>query len=169
MTLSVRVLGAGDQPVWRALRIEALDRFPTAFLTTGAEQRARSSTADIAMLEQGAWRGLFSGRDLIGQAALLPMAYAAARHRMEIGGFYVTPDHQGAGAAQILLEALEGEAASHGALQLELSVAADNARAIRFYERNGFERFGTQPRAIIFEGEPQDDYYYVKFLDRSAV
>ncbi len=166
MSVDVRVLTPADQPRWRALRLEALERFPQAFLTTAEEQRHRAAADDRAQLAQGRWRGLFHGDDLIGLGALIPMSYAAAAHRFEISGLYVSEAHWGTDAAQSFLDAVEAEARQKGALQLELSVAANNPRAIRFYERNGYERFGTQPRAILVDGAGQDDFFYVKMLDR---
>lgn len=164
----IRKIGPSDQPAWRALRLEGLETEPLAFLTTASEQRARSADQDRELLSTGNWRGLFSGTDLVAQAALIPMPRTAARHRMEIGAFYVTATARGTGAAAALIESLATEAQDCGALQLELSVAADNPRAIRFYERHGFERFGTQPRAIIADGRGYDDYFYVRFLDKDT-
>ena len=166
MIVDTRALTPADQPVWRQLRLEALETFPEAFLTTADEQRRRAASDDRAQLAQGRWRGLFHTNRLIGMGALIPQSYSAASHRFEVGAFYVSQDHWGTGAAQSFLDALEREARQKGALQLELSVAAGNARAIRFYERNGFERFGTQPRAIILDGVAKDDFFYVKMLDR---
>ena len=166
MITETRVLTPADQPRWRALRLEALERFPEAFLTTAEEQRRRAAADDRAQLAQGRWRGLFFGQELIGLGALIPVAYAAAAHRFEIGAVYVAETYWGTDAAQSFLNALEAEARQKGALQLELSVAANNPRAIRFYERNGFERMGLQPRAIIVDGVGQDDFFYVKMLDR---
>ena len=129
MAFRVVTLTQADQQAWRALRLEALERFPEAFLTTAAEQRARPPAEDRAMLAQGNWRGLILAEHLVAIAALIPMTYAAAAHRLEIGAFYVSPDHWGTGAAQALLDGLTDEARGRGALQLELSVAATNPRA----------------------------------------
>ncbi len=50
----------------------------------------------------------------------------------------VAPSHFGTGAASALLDA--ARAASPGRIRLDVN--ADNARAIRFYERQGFARVG---------------------------
>ena len=166
MPFEMRLLTPADQPEWRHLRLMALEQFPMAFITTAKEQHARPASEDRAALSRGNSRGLFLKNQMIGIAALIPMLRDACRHRMEIGAVFVVEDHWGTGAAQWFIEAIEAEARGRGALQLELSVAADNPRAIRFYERNGFERFGTQPRAIILDCAVQDDFSYVKMLDR---
>ena len=166
VTIHLRVLTPADQPKWRALRLEALERNPAAFLTTAEEQRNRPASEDRAQLALGNWRGLFLNEDvLIGLAALIPFRHLAAAHRIEMGAVYVAEGHQGSGAGQAMMDALLKEAQTRGALQIELSVAANNARALRFYERNGFKRFGVQPRAILVEGVGQDDVFMVRMLD----
>lgn len=165
MTYDYRTLTPDDQALWRALRLEELRNYPEAFLTTAAEQEARSPEEDRAGLAHGTWRGLFHAEDPIGLAAVLPMPRAAARHRIEIGAVYIRAGFRGTGAAQALLEAWEDEAHDYGALQLELDVACNNPRAIRFYERNGYERMGRKPRAMMRDGVGLDDFFYVKFLD----
>lgn len=166
MLHEVVTLTPADQPNWRRLRLEALESYPAAFLTTAGEQRARPASVDRAALSGGNWRGLYHEREMIGIGALIPMQQEACAHRMQIGAFYVVEAHWGSGAAQVFLDALITKARKRGAGQLELSVAADNPRAIRFYERNGFERYGTQPRAVILDGVAQDDFFYVRMLDR---
>ena len=166
MRHEVRTLTPADQPNWRRLRLQALERYPAAFLTTAGEQRARPASVDRAALSGGNWRGLFLSHEMIGIGALIPKVQDACAHRVDIGAFFVIEDHWGSNAGQFFLDALESEARKRGALQMELSVASDNPRAIRFYERNGFERFGMQPRAVILDGHPVDDFFYVKMLDR---
>ncbi len=164
MTATVRPLGPDDHAAWRALRLEALQTYPSAFLTTYAEQLARPPEDERAMLAQGNWCGLFADGGMIGQGAVLRLTHAACQHRAEIGAFYVARAYQGAGLAVPLLEGLVERARSIGVDQLELSVEAGNQQAIRFYERNGFQRFGTQPRAVVLNGVAHDDCFYVRFL-----
>jgi len=56
----------------------------------------------------------------------------------------VGPDQFGAGAAAALLAA----ARRVSPRRIGLDVTADNARAIRFYERHGFERVSEGPRSL---------------------
>lgn len=62
----------------------------------------------------------------------------------ELSKCYVHPDHHGLGAAAELMHASIGAAAAGGARGLWLGVNSQNARAIRFYEKSGFERVGTK-------------------------
>ncbi|MCU7241008.1 GNAT family N-acetyltransferase [Pseudomonas peradeniyensis] len=66
------------------------------------------------------------------------LGIAAADHLVEISRCYVLPAAHGTGAAQSLLEAT----LAHTGGLVRLTVNELNARAIRFYERNGFRKVG---------------------------
>lgn len=70
----------------------------------------------------------------IGCAALRPMSADVA----ELKRMYARPGHHGAGRA--LLAFLEAEASRFGYRALRLSTRVINARAVRFYEREGYAR-----------------------------
>lgn len=163
---SVRPLGPGDVDIWRALRAEGLRLFPGAFLITPEEAEAADREGDTAAMSQGGRFGVFDSGSAVGIGAIRCMPLSRIRHRAELGPFYVSPGAQGTGAAQALLTALLDHARALGALQAELYVAGDNPRAIAFYERHGFERCGTVPRAVIMPDGPVDDLFYVCRLDQ---
>jgi ribosomal-protein-alanine N-acetyltransferase len=54
-------------------------------------------------------------------------------------------DQRGSGAAASLLDEASRLARLRGATLMYLEVRADNARAIRFYEKHGFREFGVIP------------------------
>ena len=62
----------------------------------------------------------------------------------ELSKCYVHPEHHGQGAATRLMKASLADAADKGAAGVWLGVNSQNAKAIRFYEKNGFERVGTK-------------------------
>ena len=164
MVLTARLLDAGDATAWRMLRVEAVRDHPLAFLAT-VEEVLSTPEAELAMrLERGQSYGLFQDGALIGMAALVQPDFARARHRGEIGGFYVQPHAHGSGAANVLMQALADAAKAKGIWQLELYVSMKNPRAIRFYERHGFIRQGQMPNAIIGADGPEDDWFYTRDL-----
>lgn len=72
-------------------------------------------------------------------------------HTAEIKRMYVDPRHRGNGASTALLRALEREASECGISRLLLETGPAQPDAIRFYEREGYERienFGP------YRGEP---------------
>ncbi|MEU3646773.1 GNAT family N-acetyltransferase [Lentzea sp. NPDC034063] len=56
----------------------------------------------------------------------------------EVEQVYVSADHRGSGVAKALLAAAESEVAANGHSHAWLAVVAGNARARRFYERQGW-------------------------------
>jgi ribosomal protein S18 acetylase RimI-like enzyme len=63
---------------------------------------------------------------------------------MELSKVYVHPDAHGSGVAQALFEACQAEARDREAASLWLTVWRENARALRFYEKNGFSPLGER-------------------------
>ena len=61
--------------------------------------------------------------------------------------FAVDPQAQGMGVGRGLLRSLQSSMAVEQIRQVHLEVRADNARAIDFYRRQGFEVTGIQERA----------------------
>ena len=80
------------------------------------------------------------GDDVVGYAGLC----AYSRDVSYIQTIGVTADHQRHGVGTALLEALVCEADARGAAHLDLEVRADNASAIRLYEKHGFSRLGLR-------------------------
>ncbi|MGR0161624.1 GNAT family N-acetyltransferase [Paenarthrobacter nitroguajacolicus] len=62
----------------------------------------------------------------------------------ELSKCYVHPDHHGQGAASRLMQASLAHSADKGAAGVWLGVNSENAKAIRFYEKSGFQRVGTK-------------------------
>ncbi|UKA50592.1 GNAT family N-acetyltransferase [Arthrobacter sp. FW305-123] len=62
----------------------------------------------------------------------------------ELSKCYVHPEHHGKGAASRLIQASLANAADKGAAGVWLGVNSENAKAIRFYEKSGFQRVGTK-------------------------
>ncbi|GID98477.1 GNAT family N-acetyltransferase [Amorphoplanes digitatis] len=72
------------------------------------------------------------------------VAAAGPGPAIELSKFYVAPDSHGSGVAGTLMAATLAAAAATGARQCWLGVNQQNARAVRFYTRNGFEIVGTK-------------------------
>jgi len=90
-----------------------------------------------------AWLAEINGTP-IGYALLIqePELDAARAGDVELKKIYVLSRFQGSGIAQRLLAAVL--AAADGNKRLLLGVKDDNARAIAFYKRQGFETIGTR-------------------------
>jgi ribosomal protein S18 acetylase RimI-like enzyme len=72
-------------------------------------------------------------------------ANGRGRRPLEVCRFYVDKKWHGKGAAKRLMEAIDAMAVREGHDDVWLAVWEHNARAIRFYEKHGFQRVGEQP------------------------
>ncbi len=78
---------------------------------------------------------------------------------LEIERVYVFRELHGEGLAAMLMDAIMGLAQEEGIDTLWLGVNIDNARAIRFYRKYGFEIFGSK----LFQlGKALDEDYLMK-------
>jgi GNAT superfamily N-acetyltransferase len=87
-----------------------------------------------------------SGGEIVGQITLLPAARAP--HPVEdsslghVSNLFVRREHRGTGLAGALHGAALAEARERGFTELRLFVAEEQARARRFYEREGWRPVG---------------------------
>jgi GNAT superfamily N-acetyltransferase len=66
------------------------------------------------------------------------------RPSIELSKFYVMAGHHGQGIAGVLMKETLDAARRRSAAAVWLGVNEENARANRFYEKNGFEKVGTK-------------------------
>ena len=94
----------------------------------------------------------FCGDEMVGSAVIGPAArgYPRRRHRARLG-VCVRKEFWGMGLGSALVRSLIGCAPEMGFEQIELSVVADNRRAIALYERLGFTEVGRVPDALKYE------------------
>lgn len=92
-----------------------------------------------AVLDDGrAMRVALLGEEPVGFVMVGPARDEDAPAPRQVWSLNVAPEHQGSGVAQRLLDEAFGDGPGY------LWVARGNARAIRFYERNGFALDGTE-------------------------
>lgn len=77
-----------------------------------------------------------------GMFKLLPLTHRTS-HIVYLGGLAIHPDRAGAGHGKAMLQEIIALCRQKGFLRIELSTATINERAIRLYERAGFEREGV--------------------------
>ena len=92
-----------------------------------------------------------------GMFKLIPLTYRAS-HIAYLGGLAIHPVFGGKGLGLAMLKEILAYAKNQGFLRIELSVAAINEKAIRLYEKAGFEKEGVLRKYTHLEKEN-------KFLD----
>lgn len=158
--MEYRQLTKEDAVQYRELRLIALQTDADAFSTSFHEANERPLSATIENLENpyAISFGAFSGGSLISTMTLIQLQGKKTQHRAELVAVYTAEKARGTGAASGLFDYLLAYIRSEGMLeQLELAVNAANQRAIRFYERCGFQRIGTTPNAQKTEGRSIDE------------
>ena len=96
----------------------------------------------------------WQGPRLIGAIGCERDMRVKVRHIGHIVGMMVRGETQGRGVGRALLDGCLSEARrAEGLAMLTLSVTAGNDPAIRLYERTGFSRYGSLPRAIFVGGQ----------------
>ena len=121
-----------------------------------AAELADPACTVLALLQGSEWAGyaLLHG----GEAP----AGVDAAHPVEIERFYVGEAWHGRGLAAPLMAAALDDARAQGHDAAWLSVWQRNAKAVRFYEKQGFRVEGQIP--YVFDGTPEDDYLMVRAL-----
>lgn len=154
--LAIRRLEERDLAAYKALRDEMLAAHPEAF-TSDAEtesKRAPSSYRTRLGIDRPDGSGQFVvgawiGERLVGAFGCERDERVKVRHIGHLIGMMVRPEARGAGIGAALLEACIAEARRAPGLEvLTLTVTTGNVPATKLYERAGFVRYGTLPRAI---------------------
>jgi GNAT superfamily N-acetyltransferase len=155
---AVTRLSEDEWRVWRAVRLAALAEAPGSFGSTLAQEQTLGDEEWQGMIRRGAVFVAAAGGTAAGGASVggAPVGVAAGIRRPDpaergLGAMWVAPPWRGRGVAARLADAVIDWARQEGAARIGLWSPADNPRACRFYERQGFRSTGkTRP----FPGHP---------------
>lgn len=176
VALHIRRAVAADAAVLTPLMIEwflaayghASDAANTgAFVTANFErgkQAAEIANPDIVTLIAQTDDGI-AGYAQVRFATRAPDSVTQA-DACELGRFYFAPAHHGRGGAALLMDAVRAAARERGRRWLWLLVWQEAPQAIRFYEKQGFEKVGT---AVFMVGEDRKADWVVRAaVERSS-
>jgi len=164
MSFQVRRMEVADAESYRTIRLEALKRHPEAFQATYERSAELTLDAFAKRLERYILFGGFVDGELAGMVGLYPMKNPRIAHKAILWGLYVGDKGRGLGLGAALVEAALGHAREH-CKQVLLSVITENQTAIGFFQKQGFECYGTEPRALLIDGKFYDEEFFIKFLD----
>jgi RimJ/RimL family protein N-acetyltransferase len=162
--LMVRELQPSDLGAYKALRDHALAHHEDAFTSDATTEAKRSAQSYAARLGSDSHRaftlGAFRGDRLVGAVTCEHDPRIKVQHIGHVTGMMVHADEQGRGIGRALIDALIERAGADAEMhQLTLNVTAGNEVAERLYERSGFVRYGTLPRAIRVGGKFHDKHH----------
>ncbi len=147
MTFTTRRLTAADLAAFRAVRTEGLTQDADSFRVSPADDEALSEAAWQERLTSGYVVAVEENGRTLGVGGFARLAGTKADHKGLIWGMYVRPEGRGRGIADAVMTALLDHARTV-VRQVQLTVVAGNARAVAFYERHGFVRYGVEPDSI---------------------
>ena len=141
--ISVRRIRIGEAELFKQIRLNSLHQSPSAFGST-YESALRRSPESWREQADGAAQGsdratfmAFSGDAPIGISALYRDGKGTGTGEML--QVWVSPEYRGRGVAIEIMDAVFQWAAENGLKTVIALVAKDNARALSFYRKAGFQ------------------------------
>jgi RimJ/RimL family protein N-acetyltransferase len=160
--MEIRRLTERDADALYRLRLHALEMEPSSFRESLEELRQTTVEAYATRLGAGAEDnfvlGAFDGSGLIGMVGFYRELPIKCRHKGVIWGMFVDQPHRRSGIGRALLSgALERAGKLTGLKQIRLTVATTQQAARALYANCGFQSFGTEPKALLVDGEFIDE------------
>lgn len=170
--IDIRVLCPTDIDAFRRIRLNALEREPTAFSSsyeTELHAPPDKYRERMSGLPESFVIGAFSPTELVGIAGFHREIAPKRHHAAAVTGMYVDARYRGQGIARRLLQDIISHAARlEGLEQVELSVTATNVPARNLYAALGFRSWGVQPSALKVDGMTYDEEHMVLPLSKEA-
>lgn len=165
---AIRPLTAADAEGFRALRLEMLQLHPHSFGMSYEEEATWPLARFETAIAESVVFGGFADDELMGVASLRGYGMEKFAHKGYLWGMYVRQATRGQGLGTALVDAVLTEARRRGLEQVLLTVSKGNQTAERLYARHGFQVFGTEPRALKYQGRYSDEVQMICYLDGAA-
>ncbi|MBR0777001.1 GNAT family N-acetyltransferase [Bradyrhizobium diazoefficiens] len=163
--VDIRRLTVDDLHLFCEFRAEALRTHPQSFWSREEDEGGDTMMAAYHYWLSGMILGAFGSGNLIGIAGFYVSPDRGSQHRGHIYTVYVKDDHRGKGVGDRLIKGLLAHAEAQ-VEQVQLGVLVTATAAIKTYERNGFEIYGTDRRFLRIGDTTYDKYLMVKEFNR---
>lgn len=164
----IRPTEPGDWVAYREMRLEALERHPTAYASDLLTSSAHPPAYWQDRIAQNADRitcVAVAQEELVGTTSCMRDQAARRRHCGFIIGVYVREPWRGLRLVDGLIQRCIQWAADQGIHKLQLGVTTHNTAAIRCYTRCGFTVYGFEKKAIYHDGGYYDELLMERSLD----
>lgn len=164
----IRRAAGDDAERVRRLRLDALRNHPQAFASDYESSQVegidfwRERIASQAEKGEGIIIVAEAGEKLVGMTGLYRGSRVRTRHSGTIWGVYVDPEWRGLRLGDVLVEAAVAWGREQGVVVAKLAVITTNIPAINSYLRCGFQVFGVEPKAILYNGTYYDELHMVR-------
>ncbi len=166
--MEFRCLKKSDVEAYRSLCLQSLQTDPTGFASTYQrelhlpierfEERIGSNERHFTM-------GVFDDGKLIGYATFYREILEKVMHRGNLVGVYCDPQYRKQGFTQQLIQKMIDIVTEQGVVKtIGLSVLTENQSAIKLYEKLGFQKYGTEPKALYDGKRYYDEDLMVLFV-----
>jgi len=157
MTPDIRIEPMGEEHIesfYRVLDSVARERKYLSLLEAPSLEEVRKFA--LASIASGNVNlAALDGEEVVGWCDIRRHFFPSHAHRGSLG-MGLLPGFRGQGLGRRLIEAAISGAREAGMVRIEFGVHADNARAIRLYERVGFVKEGVSRDAFRVDGEYTD-------------
>lgn len=145
--MNLKILTPEDWRAWKDFRLQALHDAPDAFLSSYDEEVLKPDNAFVHDITNNTIFVGMSGDQIVACAGFYRMSPTRVNHRGILWGMYTSPEYRRKGYADACINAVVKYAKSH-VIQLHLSCVITNTSALHLYEKHGFSKYGTEPRAL---------------------
>ncbi|KRQ02380.1 GNAT family N-acetyltransferase [Bradyrhizobium manausense] len=159
--VEIRRLSIDDLDLFRAVRVEALQKHPETFGSPEEEEGGEAAVAAYRHWLSGSMLGAFERKALVGIAGFYVSPEKRSQHRGHIFSVYVREANRGKGVGDRLIKELLSLAEPR-VDQVHLAVLISATDAINIYKRNGFQIYGIDPCVIRIGAISYDKYLMVK-------
>jgi ribosomal protein S18 acetylase RimI-like enzyme len=158
--MSIRLLKKRDAGEYRRLRLEALQKAPSAFGSSYAEEKGMPMSFFIDRLtSKDIWIfGAFAKGRLVGILGLVRESRLKRSHHATLAGMYVSATFRKQGLGAALVDGAIAHARKLGTLRyIKLSLMGSNEAARSLYLSRGFRTFGLEREALLVDGDYLDE------------
>jgi len=162
----VRLVTESDLSEYLRLRQASEDEYPQYVgATVEAELSAGVSGLPRLFADYGnqghSVFGLFNDKTILGALSMTRKNSRKYRHKAFLWGMYIFPEFRKTGASSFIMDyCLSWAKDQDDLLSIILYVTTTNGAGIRFYERYGFKKFGTECRHMYAANAYHDAHMY---------
>ncbi len=160
----IRQLSESDVSDWRTIRLEAVKLHPEAFGGSFEEEHLKPDSQFAEGLRKNTVFASYDGVKIAGCIGFFAFSPLKMQHRGTLFGMYVRQEFRRSGVSNRLVASVLDHARSR-VVQVHCTVVTSNVPALKLYESNGFEIYGTEPRSLKVGHTFYDEHLMVRRFD----